>query len=342
MVVVEVASIEQNWQEWLRFRAASVLFRKSVNRLFKGQWLLFWSESGILAATNSIEFLDVLDFGRYAQMATRKTLLIILGAGVVLAAISTALVMKRLSDVKDETNKQILKNEAVKFSGEQFKSMLSELSAAESRLMVTQRYFLDTPDEKSFKNLESDYDAIIKSLDALLENISDSDKVVAAALGDTDEKSRADYAQFLKTMAGLSADIRIRKQNMADRKARIKSARVKIIADEIWQGSGLNAVKDDVVICTAKGQWRWGVSLGGWVDGRGEAGSAGYRLVSALGNGALLCAIKGSDKLNAALSHFSADRSGEVVLQINDTLVGDNRGHLDVTVFTFPWFDGKY
>lgn len=276
------------------------------------------------------------------------SLTLIIGS-VVVIAVGEAVVNKRLVKAYEETELLRKKTEEIKSRTEnakilleKFSASLSDRQAAASTLMVTQRYFLDSPSDKSFLKLESDYNNLIRANDKLIEYVDEFSKIAITQSDISNETDRLELLKDLSSMATIAVEIKATKEKLAEQRKRINSKVVKIVADEIWQGSGLNAVKDDVVICTAKGQWRWGVSLGGWVDGRGEAGSGGYRLVSALGNGALLCAIKGSDKLNAALSHFSADRSGEVVLQINDTLVGDNRGHLDVTVFTFPWFDGKY
>lgn len=289
-------------------------------------------------------------------MATRKATKIaasvfvgVIVCGVLAIAIREAIVNKQAVKIYEETailrkktDEMNARAENAKILMEKFSTSLSRRQASVSALLVTQRYFLDSPSEQALLNLESNYNELIRVYDELIQIVDEINKIVMTEAGLSDEKERLEILKGLPSIANMAVDFKSKREKVIELKNRIKSKVVKIVADEIWQGSGLNAVKDDVVICTAKGQWRWGVSLGGWVDGRGEAGSAGYRLVSAFGNGALLCAIKGSDKLNAALSHFSADRSGEVVLQINDTLVGDNRGHLDVTVFTFPWFDGKY
>jgi len=119
------------------------------------------------------------------------------------------------------------------------------------------------------------------------------------------------------------------------RQTAAKESALGVYAKQSWQQSDLSLEQGAVVAVAATGHWEFGGISNASSGPEGINWTADYRVVHSALNGALIARVHGSEHGSAALPWFQADVSGKVELAINDTVVGDNSGTMQATMWTF-------
>lgn len=154
----------------------------------------------------------------------------------------------------------------------------------------------------------------------------------------------ADYAQTLAATGSNAARLKQTVVSVLEgadvSKKSLRRSSFAVFADQDWQASEVSVREGEWVGVTASGQWRWAKSLAGSVVGpEGTASDGGYRISPWHQNGALIARVRGADVMRSISEPFApVDREGRIEFRINDTLIGDNSGKMEVVIYAFKPF----
>ena len=188
------------------------------------------------------------------------------------------------------------------------------------------------------------------SLNNAYKTLTSSASGIQALLNDLETelaKNPDEFAGHAKTMAETGTNATRLKKTVvsvlegadASRKS-LRRSSFAVFADQDWQASEVSVREGEWAGVAASGQWRWATSLAGSVVGPvGTASDAGYRVSPWHNNGALLARVRGADVVRSVAEPFApVDREGRVEFRINDTLIGDNEGKMEVLIYAFKPF----
>lgn len=157
-------------------------------------------------------------------------------------------------------------------------------------------------------------------------------------------KSPDEFADHAKTVLATDSNASRLKKTVesvlagadASKKSLRRSA-FAVFADQDWQSSEVSVREGEWAGVAASGQWRWATSLAGSVVGpEGTDSDGGYRMSPWHRNGALLARVRGADVVRSIAEPFApVDREGRIEFRINDTLIRDNDGKMEVVIYAF-------
>ena len=219
-------------------------------------------------------------------------------------------------------------------------TMVKGVLGAGFKYEQAQRQLLTSPSPDAYRALRS-------SLDELIDSGSKA-QAQSVSLGEFLQKNRETLAPYSaitneidKFLATASGGQRLVERCRACRES-VREAKLGVLSQESWQNIDLTVTKGDIFVVSASGDWSYAPSrrtLSGnhqaTVTAQGEEWDATYKLNPQLPNGALMGRIHGSELMFPAGSGFAADRDGKLEFRINDTVLNDNKGTIDIVVWAF-------
>lgn len=117
--------------------------------------------------------------------------------------------------------------------------------------------------------------------------------------------------------------------------ASMRESTLGVTSREGWQEMDLRVAQGDTIVIAASGSWEYAPFSRRTVGPDGENWTGEYRVVAQAPNGALLGRVHGSEACFYLLRAVAADREGKLEFRINDSVLDDNRGTIDVHVWAF-------
>ena len=114
-------------------------------------------------------------------------------------------------------------------------------------------------------------------------------------------------------------------------------ARIEIYAYRGWQSTGVRLEPNEVAVIRAKGNWLY--TPGEWhdADGHRRYAAPNFYPMAGVRGGVLLGRVgEGMTQLVGSRAHVYASEGGMLYLRINDDILSDNEGSLQVTIEVLP------
>jgi len=260
-----------------------------------------------------------------------------------LAKEETVLLTNELAQVKSNLSEKAAEGEQSAKRSDVLAGLLSrkndvellneELIAAIFTISESQKAFATNPSAATFSGFKSALGSVLTITDRskpMLEDLTlylRNNKVhLSGSVGLV-----ADTEQRVASVRGMAS-----KAEAAFRPclSSCREAKLGVSSQEGWQTADITMSKNEVFAFEGAGQWTYAPSQQSAVGPHGEDWIVDYRVEPEAPNGAILGRIHGSE--GAYLTGAGlADRDGRLEFRINDTLLSDNSGTIDVMIWAF-------
>lgn len=213
-------------------------------------------------------------------------------------------------------------------------SLAGDLSNARQAVKDAETVLANDPSKQNFASLKQSYEKLLAScsrVEPLAKAVADH----IEAQGDSLSDATSAIVVVSQKVKSARTSIEATRTATADCQKWAAEKSIGIYANQGWQSSELEVETGCVVAVAASGHWEFAPFTKTGSGPLGVNANSAWRVKADAPNGTILARVHGSEQMSVAIPACVANRNGKIEFRINDDVIGDNSGTMDVTAWCF-------